>query len=50
LRSSSCRDAKTKQETATIANPDSAAAKRSFIAMMGMRKINITEIEIALRG
>jgi 2-polyprenyl-6-hydroxyphenyl methylase/3-demethylubiquinone-9 3-methyltransferase len=36
--------------TAAIANPDSAAAKRAFTAMMGMRKINIAEIEMALRG
>lgn len=33
-----------------IGNPDRAAAKRAFAAMMSMRKINIAEIEKALKG
>lgn len=33
-----------------IANPDSAAAKRAFDAMMQMKKIDITVIEAALLG
>ena len=31
-------------------NPDKAAAKRAFEAMMTMRKIDIAKIEAALRG
>jgi predicted 3-demethylubiquinone-9 3-methyltransferase (glyoxalase superfamily) len=31
-------------------NPDKAAAKRAFQAMMTMRKIDIATIEAALRG
>ena len=31
-------------------NPDRAAAKRAFQAMMTMRKINVSKIEAALRG
>jgi 2-polyprenyl-6-hydroxyphenyl methylase/3-demethylubiquinone-9 3-methyltransferase len=33
-----------------IANPDRAAAKRAFEAMMSMRKIDIEAIARALRG
>lgn len=33
-----------------IAHPDAAAARRAFIAMMGMGKIDIAAIEAALRG
>ena len=33
-----------------IADPDRAAAKRVFNAMMGMKKIDIAAIEAALRG
>jgi predicted 3-demethylubiquinone-9 3-methyltransferase (glyoxalase superfamily) len=33
-----------------IADPDPAAAKRAFAAMMGMRKIDIAAIEAAVRG
>jgi len=33
-----------------IADPDRAAAKRAFNAMMGMKKIDIAAIEAALRG
>lgn len=36
--------------TAAISNPDPAAAKRAFQAMMEMRKIDIAKIEAALRG
>ena len=36
--------------TKTIADPDPAAAKRAFDAMMTMRKIDIAAIEAALRG
>jgi 2-polyprenyl-6-hydroxyphenyl methylase/3-demethylubiquinone-9 3-methyltransferase len=35
---------------AAISNPDRAAAKRAFEAMMQMRKIDIAAIESALRG
>src|SRR6476619_3406379 len=35
---------------AAIADPDRAAAKRTFEAMMGMRKIDIAAIEAARRG
>lgn len=34
--------------TAAITDPDRAAAKRAFEAMMGMRKIDIAAIEAAL--
>ena len=33
-----------------IVHPDAAAARRAFIAMMGMGKIDIATIEAALRG
>jgi 2-polyprenyl-6-hydroxyphenyl methylase/3-demethylubiquinone-9 3-methyltransferase len=33
-----------------IANPDPAAARRAFEAMMTMRKIDVAKIEAALRG
>lgn len=33
-----------------VANPDRAAAKRAFEAMMGMKKIDVAAIEAALRG
>lgn len=33
-----------------IANPDPAAAKRAFVAMMSMGKIDVARIEAALRG
>jgi predicted 3-demethylubiquinone-9 3-methyltransferase (glyoxalase superfamily) len=33
-----------------ITDPDTAAAKRAFSAMMQMKKIDIAEIEAALRG
>ncbi|HEY8518765.1 MAG TPA: VOC family protein [Gammaproteobacteria bacterium] len=33
-----------------VANPDRAAAKRAFEAMMSMRKIDIAAIEAAVRG
>ena len=36
--------------TAAIADPDRAAAKRAFEAMMQMKKINIAAIEAARRG
>jgi len=36
--------------TRAIANPDPAAAKRAFDAMMTMRKIDIATIEAALAG
>ncbi|MGZ0018127.1 VOC family protein [Nitrosomonas sp. wSCUT-2] len=36
--------------TKAIADPDPAAAKRAFDAMMQMRKIDIAVIEAALRG
>lgn len=36
--------------TAAIASPDRAAAKRAFEAMMGMTKIDIAEIEAALKA
>jgi predicted 3-demethylubiquinone-9 3-methyltransferase (glyoxalase superfamily) len=35
--------------TAAITDPDPAAAKRAFDAMMGMGKIDIAAIEAALR-
>jgi len=35
---------------AAIADPDRAAAKRAFDAMMGMKKIDIATIEAARRG
>ena len=31
-------------------SPDPAVAKRAFNAMMGMRKIDISAIEAAIRG
>ena len=36
--------------TAAIASPDRAAAKRAFEAMMGMSKIDIAQIEAALKS
>ncbi len=36
--------------TAAITDPDRAAAKRAFAAMMTMQKIDITRIEAARRG
>jgi 2-polyprenyl-6-hydroxyphenyl methylase/3-demethylubiquinone-9 3-methyltransferase len=33
-----------------LSNPDRAAAKRAFDAMMDMRKIDVAKIEAALRG
>ena len=36
--------------TQAIADPDPAAARRAFEAMMGMRKIDIAAIEAARRG
>ena len=36
--------------TKAIANPDPAAAKRAFDAMMTMRKIDVAAIEAAVRG
>lgn len=36
--------------TAAITNPDPAAAKRAFEAMMGMTRIDIAKIEAALKG
>ena len=36
--------------TEAIADPDPAAAKRAFEAMMGMKKIDIAAIEKARRG
>ena len=36
--------------TAAIASPDRAAAKRAFEAMMGMSKIEIAQIEAALKS
>ncbi|MGG2396706.1 VOC family protein [Pseudomonas sp. SH1-B] len=36
--------------TAAISNPDPAAAKRAFEAMMTMSKIDIARIEAALKG
>ena len=36
--------------TAAIADPDPAAAKRAFEAMMHMRRIDIAAIEAARRG
>ena len=35
---------------AAIADPDPAAARRAFDALMGMRKIDIAAIEMARRG
>ena len=35
---------------AAFSNPDKAAAKRAFDAMMGMQKIDIAAIEAALKG
>jgi len=39
-----------RQLTEGMADPDSAAAKRVFKAMMTMRKIDVTRIEAARRG
>ncbi|MFK3740744.1 VOC family protein [Massilia sp. TN1-12] len=36
--------------SAALADPDQAAARRAFEAMMGMRKIDIAAIEAARRG
>jgi 2-polyprenyl-6-hydroxyphenyl methylase/3-demethylubiquinone-9 3-methyltransferase len=36
--------------TAAITDPDPAAAKRAFEAMMTMRKIDIATIEAARKG
>jgi len=36
--------------TSAVTGPDPAAAKRAFDAMMQMRKIDIAEIEAAVRG
>ena len=36
--------------TAAIADPDSAAARRAFEAMMEMTRIDIAKIETARRG
>ncbi len=36
--------------TRAVADPDTAAAKRAFDAMMGMKKIDIAVIEAAFRG
>ncbi|TNJ38255.1 VOC family protein [Chlorobaculum thiosulfatiphilum] len=36
--------------TKAVSDPDSAAAKRAFDAMMGMKKIDIAAIEAAHRG
>ncbi|MCE1273877.1 MAG: VOC family protein [Chlorobiales bacterium] len=36
--------------TKAVADPDTAAAKRAFDAMMGMKKIDIAAIEAAYRG
>jgi 2-polyprenyl-6-hydroxyphenyl methylase/3-demethylubiquinone-9 3-methyltransferase len=36
--------------TRAIADPDPAAAKRAFDAMMEMTKIDVRAIEAALRG
>lgn len=36
--------------TTAIADPDRAAAKRAFLAMMDMRKIDVAEIERAWKG
>ena len=36
--------------TQAITNPDQAAAKRAFDAMMQMKKIDVAAIEAALRG
>jgi 2-polyprenyl-6-hydroxyphenyl methylase/3-demethylubiquinone-9 3-methyltransferase len=36
--------------TQAVTNPDPAAAKRAFDAMMQMKKIDIATIEAALRG
>ncbi len=33
-----------------VTNPDTAAAKRAFSAMMQMKKINVAAIEAAIRG
>lgn len=38
------------QLTEAIADSDQAAAKRAFTAMMGMKKIDIAQIEAARRG
>ena len=38
------------QLTEAISDPDPAASKRAFAAMMGMRKIDIAQIEAARRG
>ncbi|HEY7806219.1 MAG TPA: VOC family protein [Croceibacterium sp.] len=39
-----------RQLTAALANPDAAAAKRAFEAMMQMVKIDIAAIEAAVKG
>jgi 2-polyprenyl-6-hydroxyphenyl methylase/3-demethylubiquinone-9 3-methyltransferase len=36
--------------TEAITDPDRAAAKRAFDAMMGMKKIDVAAIEAARRG
>jgi 2-polyprenyl-6-hydroxyphenyl methylase/3-demethylubiquinone-9 3-methyltransferase len=36
--------------TKAITDPDPAAAKRAFDAMMQMKKIDVAKIEAALRG
>jgi predicted 3-demethylubiquinone-9 3-methyltransferase (glyoxalase superfamily) len=36
--------------TEAIADPDPAAARRAFEAMMGMKKIDVAAIEAARRG
>ena len=36
--------------TRAVADPDTAAARRAFDAMMGMKKIDIAAIEAAFRG
>jgi predicted 3-demethylubiquinone-9 3-methyltransferase (glyoxalase superfamily) len=36
--------------TAAVSDPDPAAAKRAFDAMMGLTKIDIAAIEAARRG
>jgi predicted 3-demethylubiquinone-9 3-methyltransferase (glyoxalase superfamily) len=38
------------EPTATYTDPDRAAARRAFEAMMIMRKIDVAEIEKAWRG
>jgi predicted 3-demethylubiquinone-9 3-methyltransferase (glyoxalase superfamily) len=42
--------AETDRYWAAITNPDKAAAKRAFDAMMEMGKIDISAIEAAVRG